>query len=308
MASQRSRTPLGRSYSPAEASLDAARRQADAIAAEANRKLRTLSLGATPRHAPPRPAGDATVSRQSANLIEENAAEARLAEACRRHADAYRVYNSLPSGSPSSPLQVNASRGHAVSVRDNWGASPRALEYRAEAVASPLTAMVSTPRAAGLASPRPTPASEEEAYHRLAIHYAQQELSHSLRNAGQVAASPTAFRPTHEDRQHNDLSSYRQRGPAEKTQMSAKIAALQAEADISAKKLEKMLPARPMDAGAPITYSHYSPTGASAVSRQTQQSSARQLTVSAPAGASPPMLRKSTSTTFSSEMARSPGV
>eukprot|EP01043_Picozoa_sp_COSAG02_P067684 COSAG02_NODE_10964_length_1823_cov_1.247100_1_plen_346_part_00 len=310
--------------SPAQGSLDAARRQADAIAAEANRKLQTLSLGATPTQAAPRPAGagEAASSMRSPirDLMDQESAEMRLALASRRHADssaaAARVNSALSSSPHQSSPRVDALTQHAMSARDNWGASPRALANHgvmmSEVSSSPRSAIGGrgTPRTAGLASPRQAmagsgsprimPATEVEAVHR-----AQQDLSAALRSAGAVAASPTAFRSKHEPerRQHIYVNPYRPAGPAavgktEKSNGGARITALQAKADLAANKLANMLPARPMDAGAPIAYARYAATTASGSPRPMQQAGFAAPTATGPG---------SPGTSFSSEMARSPG-
>lgn len=327
---------LARAPSPAEASLDSARRQADAIAAEANRKLRTLSLGATPTQTALRPAGTGTAASSLRSpirdLITQNSAEMRLALASRRHADssaaAARVGSSPRSSSPRSSPRAEAVSQHALSARDNWGASPRALEHR-EAMMSQVASSPRSPtdsrgafassglasphsRSAGPGSPRMTPTTEVEAHHHWAVYSAQRDLSQSLRQAVGVAASPTAFRSDHEPerRQHRYMDPYRPGGPAGvispgNPQASAKIAALQAKADLAANKLANMLPARPMDAGAPLGYSHYSTTAASGSPRPIRQTGVGTPKAATHFVGSP--ARRSTDTSFSSEMARSPG-
>lgn len=244
----------------------------------------------------------------------------RLALASRRHADssaaAARVNSSLASSPRQSSPRLDASTKHAVSARDNWGASPRALENHgvmmSDLPSSPRSAIGGrgTPRTAGLTSPRLTmagtrsprsmPAAEVEAVHR-----AQQDLSAALRSAGAVAASPTAFRSEHEPerRQHIYMNPYRPAGPAavgkiEKSNGGARITALQAKADLAASKLANMLPARPMDAGAPIAYARYATAAAPGSPRPIQQAGLGAPTTTGPG---------SPGTSFSSEMARSPG-
>ena len=317
-------SPTGRprAGSPVAASVDATRRQAEAVAAEANRKLRTLSLGPTPRQASPRPAGGGADSQ----TLEHSSAEMRLALASRRHAD------SAAASYPRSPLPVDALTRHALASRDNWGASPRALEYREAmrpAPSSPSGTMQagggSSPRVAGLpspmaavpGSPRLQPTTEAEAVHHTAVYDAQRDLSHSLRYAGRVAASPTAFRSQAElqrQRQQEYLDPHRPGGPAATDRTaSASITSLQAKADLAANKLKNMLPERAPDAGAPIAYSGFSAAGGApaASPRRTQPAVSAQAAAAAAARSSGPAARAATDrrggTTFSSEMARSPG-
>ena len=252
--------------------------------------------------------------------------------ASRRHADsiaaAARVGSSPLSGSPRSSPRADAVAQHAVSARDNWGASPRALEHR-EAMMSQVASSPRSPtgsrgalassglasphsRSAGPGSPRMSPTTEVEAHHHWAVYSAQHGLSQSLRQTVGVAASPTAFRSDHEPerRQPRYMDPYRPGGPAGvkspgTPQASAKIAALQAKADLAANKLANMLPARPMDAGAPLGYSHYSTTAASGSTRPIRQTGVVTPKTATHFVGSP--ARRSTSTSFSSEMARSPG-
>jgi hypothetical protein len=195
----------------------------------------------------------------------------RLALASRRHADSSAAVARINSSPRHSSRHVDALTQHAASARDNWGASPRALENHgvmmSEVASSPRSAIGGrgTPRAAGLASPRPT-------------------------------------------LQHRYMDPYRPGGPAavgtpEKSNGSASVTALQAKADLAANKLANMLPPRPADAGAPIAYAHYSTTAASGSPRRMQPTGAGTTATGRDGGAP----GRSAGTSFSSEMARSPG-
>jgi len=141
-------------------------RQAEAVAAEANRKLKVLSLGLPPSSPAPTPA-----SPSSADGVY------RLASASRRAADA---------SSLAVRLDEPAASRHAAAQLSGFGGSPRAFEYRdagrAAGGGSPArvaAASAATPRAASNAA---------EAAHLAAAFEAQQQLSTSLHFAGGVAS------------------------------------------------------------------------------------------------------------------------
>ena len=115
--------------STAQGSLEAARRQADAIAAEANRKLQTLSLGATPTQVAPRPAGGGAaaspVRSPIRDLMYQESAEMRLAMPIA--VQQLLVSTAHWPALPASPLLALMRRPNTPCRRATTGAPPRVL-------------------------------------------------------------------------------------------------------------------------------------------------------------------------------------